>query len=96
MSSSDTSHAATLHQPLCKTLVSVNGAPPADRQRQFRQPRKSRQPVVSRANAMQLLRYTLRLFVLSCVLYALYTLALYLMFRDRLFYSLFIARSLML
>ena len=40
--------------------------------------------------------YTLRAFMLCCALYALYTIGLYLLFRDRLFYSLFIARSLML
>ena len=41
-------------------------------------------------------RYTLRFFLLCCALYALYTIGFYLLFRDRLFYSLFIARSLML
>ena len=49
-----------------------------------------------RRNAALLLRYTLRFFLLCCALYALYTIGFYLLFRDRLFYSLFIARSLML
>jgi len=58
--------------------------------------RNARRTLVSSGNAALLLRYTLRLFMLCCALYALYTLGFYLLFRDRLFYSLFIARSLML
>lgn len=58
--------------------------------------RNARRTLVSRSNAALLLRYTLRLFLLCGALYALYTLGFYLLFRDRLFYSLFIARSLML
>ena len=51
---------------------------------------------MSRRNAALLLRHTLRFFLLCCALYALYTIGFYLLFRDRLFYSLFIARGLML
>lgn len=58
--------------------------------------RNAHKRFVSRRNAVLLLRHTLRLFLLCCALYALYTLGFYLLFRDRLFYSLFIARSLML
>ena len=58
--------------------------------------RNARRAAISRSNAALLLRYTLRAFMLCCALYALYTIGLYLLFRDRLFYSLFIARSLML
>ena len=103
MSSSDTSYITTLHRELSKTLnivpvakkpgTSADGKPRADSKRKLR---KSRRTLLSRSNAMLLLRYTLRAFVLCCALYALYTLGLYLLFRDRLFYSLFIARSLML
>lgn len=66
---------------------------PASGQGQLRTTRKM---LVSRNNAALLLRYTLRLFLLCCALYTLYSLGLYLLFRDRLFYSLFIARSLVL
>ena len=50
---------------------------------------------MSRRNAALLLRHTS---ASSCcaALYALYTIGFYLLFRDRLFCSLFIARSLML
>ena len=103
MSSSDTSYITTLHRELSKTLniapiakkpgASTDGKPRADSKRKLR---KTWRTLISRGNAALLLRYTLRAFVLCCALYALYTLGLYLLFRDRLFYSLFIARSLML
>ncbi|MFT3847830.1 MAG: hypothetical protein QM739_03885 [Propionivibrio sp.] len=49
-----------------------------------------------RSRAAALLHNAFRIFLMCCALYALYTMGLYLVFRDRLFYSLFIARSLML
>ena len=97
MSSSDTRYSTTLRRELSKT---PNTAPVAKKPQTSadskRKLRKTRMTLISRGNAMLLLRYTLRAFVLCCALYALYTLGLYLLFRDRLFYSLFIARSLML
>jgi hypothetical protein len=96
MSSSDTRAETHVFTPLQRGL----GKPrtkaankPACRQSRLR---NARSAFVSRRNAALLLRYTLRLFLLCCALYALYTIGFYLLFRDRLFYSLFIARSLML
>ena len=97
MSSSDTSYFTTLHRELSKTLtISHVATKPRTSVDGKTKLRKTRRTLISRGNAMLLLRYTLRAFVLCCALYALYTLGLYLLFRDRLFYSLFIARSLML
>ena len=96
MSSSDTRAETHVFTPLQRGL----GKPrtkaankPACRQSRLR---NARSAFVSRRNAALLLRYTLRFFLLCCALYALYTIGFYLLFRDRLFYSLFIARSLML
>lgn len=97
MSSSDTSYSTTLRRELSKTPstapVAKKPQTSADSKRKLR---KTRMTLISRGNAMLLLRYTLRVFALCCALYALYTLGLYLLFRDRLFYSLFVARSMML
>jgi hypothetical protein len=97
MSSSDTSYSTTLRRGLGKTLnIAPVAKKPTTNVDGKTRLRKTRRTLISRGNAMLLLRYTLRVFVLCCALYALYTLGLYLLFRDRLFYSLFIARSLML
>lgn len=103
MSSSDASYSTTLRRELSKTLnrspvakkprTKIDGRPRPNSKRKLS---KARKAVISRGNAMLLLRFTLRAFMLCCALYALYTLGLYLLFRDRLFYSLFIARSLVL
>ena len=96
MSSSNT-HAETnvfTSPPRCLGKPRAKAAnKPASRQGKLHNARRT---LVSRCNAALLLRYTLRFFLLCCALYALYTLGFYLLFRDRLFYSLFIARSLML
>ena len=99
MSSSDTRAENHVFTPLQRGLGKprTNAAnKPACRQSRQSRLRNARSAFVSRRNAALLLRYTLRLFLLCCALYALYTIGFYLLFRDRLFYSLFIARSLML
>jgi hypothetical protein len=96
MSSSDTRAETNVFASLPRALGKPRAksvSKPASSQGQLRATRKN---LISRRNGALLLRYTLRLFLLCCALYALYTLGLYLLFRDRLFYSLFIARSLML
>lgn len=91
MSSSDTSQFNALHGAHRKSPKPAKASD--SRQRRFS---VNRRTIISRGNAVLLLRYTLRLFVICSALYALYTFGLYLLFRDRLFYSLFVARSLML
>ena len=99
MSSSDTRAETHVFTPLQRGLGKprTNAAnKPACRQSRQSRLRNARSAFVSRRNAALLLRYTLRLFLLCCALYALYTIGFYLLIRDRLFYSLFFARSLML
>ena len=95
MSSSETRAETTVFTPLprnlCRPLTKAANKPASRRK-----PSNPQRALVSRRNAALLLRYTLRFFLLCCALYALYTIGFYLLFRDRLFYSLFIARSLML
>ena len=107
MSSTDTTYANAIPPQIWATLnnASIETPVPTEEPAAIvaapwvetkRKPRKSRTIVISRSTGLLLLRFTLRAFMLCCALYALYTLGLYLLFRDRLFYSLFIARGLML
>lgn len=56
----------------------------------------ARKQLITRSHMALALRHAVRLLVWCGALYALYTFGLYILFRDRLFYSLFIARGLML
>lgn len=58
--------------------------------------RLARKQRITRNHLALALRHAVRALVWCGALYALYTFGLYVLFRDRLFYSLFIARGLML
>ena len=76
MSSSDTRAETHVFTPLQRGLGKprTNAAnKPACRQSRQSRLRNARSAFVSRRNAALLLRYTLRLFLLCCALYALYT-----------------------
>ena len=75
---------------------SATPRPPAQKRLAHKQGTRAARRLRLRSYAATLLRHALRVLLVCGALYALYTMGLYLLFRDRLFYSLFIARSLML
>lgn len=97
MSSSNTSYFTALYREFRKTPETApDAALRIDSKRKRTATRRSVKPWAARHNSARLLRYALYSFLLCCALYTLYKLGLYLLYRDRLFYSLFIARRLML